>query len=170
MVRLLLWTAIGNAALPERLHRGCVLLGGRAAEGDMRKAALVAILMLGGCFGRHGIRPLRPLEIPTAPYQDVATTALTGSLMYEGGCLLFRDDESRAVVMPVWPAGSTFNGTAVSYHLPGKSDQWMAVAQEMLLYGQPLRWQTLGAPPYRPFRGQCGAYPPFFVTGVRPAN
>jgi len=136
----------------------------------MRKAALIAILMLGGCFGRSGIRPLRPLEIPTAPYQEMTTTALTGSLMYEGRCLLFRDEQSRLVVMPVWPAGSSFNGTAVLYHLPGKNDQWIAVSQEVLLYGQPLQWQSLDGQLYRPFEGQCGIYPPFFVTGLRPAD
>lgn len=138
----------------------------------MSRAMLAALLMLGGCtFNNHpAVRPLRPLEIPTAPYQPMATTALTGTLMYEGGCLLYRDEESGALLLPVWPAGSSFNGTALSYHLPGKADQWIAVSQEMLLYGQPLRWQTLGVPTYQPFQRQCGAYPPFFVTNVRPAD
>jgi hypothetical protein len=157
-------------AAPERLHRAGVLLVGRAAERQMRKSGLIAILLLGGCFWHRGIRPLRPLEIPIAPYHEVAATALTGSLMYEGGCLLFRDDESRLVLMPVWPAGSTFNGTALLYHLPGKNDQWVAVSQEVVLSGQALRWQALGAPSYGPFQSQCGAFPPFFVTNVRPAN
>lgn len=138
----------------------------------MRKAGLVALLMLGGCtFNNHpAVRPLRPLEIPTAPYQPMATTALTGSLMYEGGCLLYRDEKSGALLMPVWPAGSSFNGTALSYHLPGKADQWIAVAQELLLYGQPLQWHRLGAKDYEPFQRQCGIYAPFFVTNVRPAD
>ena len=138
----------------------------------MSRALLFALLMLGGCtFNNHpAVRPLRPLEIPTAPYQPMATTALTGTLMYEGGCLLYRDETSGALLMPVWPAGSSFNGTALSYHLPGKSDQWIAVAQELLVYGQPLRWKTLAAPTYEPFQRQCGAYAPFFVTNVRPAD
>ena len=137
----------------------------------MRKAWLAAFLMLGGCFDNHpAVRPLRPLEIATAPYQPLATTALTGSMMYEGGCLLFRDEQSGALVMPVWPAGSSFNGTALLYHLPGKSDQWVAVSQEVLVYGQPLQWPTLGNAAYQPIQHQCGAYPPFFVTGVRPAD
>lgn len=137
----------------------------------MRKAGLIVMLVLGGCMNDHPrIRPLRPLEIATAPYQDVATTALTGTLMYEGGCLLFRDEPSRALLMPVWPAGSSFNGTALLYHLPGKSDQWVAVSQEVLLYGQPLQWPTLAGIPYQPIHLQCGAYQPFFVTAVRPAD
>jgi hypothetical protein len=137
----------------------------------MRKAYLPAFLMLGGCFNNHpAVRPLRPLEIATAPYQPLATTALTGSMMYEGGCLLFRDEHSGSLLMPVWPAGSSFNGTALLYHLPGKSDQWVAVAQEVLLYGQPLRWGSLAAISYQPVEHQCGAYPPFFVTNVRPAD
>lgn len=136
----------------------------------MRKAGLIAVLMLGGCMNNGGIRPLRPLEIPTAPYHDVATTALTGSLMYEGDCLLFRDEQSRLLLLPVWPAGSLFNGTALLYHQPGKDDQWVAVSQEVLLYGQPLQWPTLGTPAYQPFHEDCGPYQPFFVTAVRPAN
>jgi hypothetical protein len=116
------------------------------------------------------VRPLRPLEIATAPYQDVATTAFTGTLMYEGGCLLFRDEGSGAILMPVLPAGSSFNGTAISYHLPGKADQWVAIAEEVVLYGQPLKWGTLSGPVYDPVHNQCGAYPPFFVTRVRPSN
>jgi hypothetical protein len=138
----------------------------------MREAWLLAIFALGGCVmnNQPKIRPLWALKIATAPYQDLATTALTGSLLYEGGCLLFRDDQSRELLMPVWPAGSSFNGTAVNFHQPGKADQWLAVAQEVLLYGQPIRWPTLSGPPYMPFEHQCGVYPPFFVTGTRPAD
>jgi hypothetical protein len=137
----------------------------------MRKVAFAAILVLTGCLSNHpAVRPLRPLEIATAPYQPLATTALSGSLMYEGGCLLFRDEPSGALLMPVWPAGSSFNGSALLYHLPGKADQWVALAQQALLYGQPLQWGTLAGAPYQPVHDQCGAYPPFFVTSVRPAN
>ena len=136
----------------------------------MRKAGLVVFMALSACTHHPMVRPLRPLEIATAPYQDVATTALTGTLMYEGGCLLFRDEGSGAILMPVLPAGSSFNGTAISYHLPGKADQWVAVAEEVVLYGQPLQWRTLSGPDYQPVQNQCGAYPPYFVTRVRPAN
>jgi hypothetical protein len=137
----------------------------------MRRAGLVAIVMLAGCVSNHlAVRPLRPLEIATAPYQPLATTALTGSFMYEGGCLLFRDDESGSLLMPVLPSGSSFNGNALLFHLPGKADQWLAVSQEVLIYGQPIQRQALIAPTYAPIEQQCGAYAPFFVNHVRPAN
>jgi hypothetical protein len=162
---------LGNAESPERLHCASVIFRKRVVEKVMRKAVLLAMLALGGCMSEHpAIRPLRPLEIATARYQPLATTTLTGTMMYEGGCLLFRDEPSGSIVMPVLPAGSTFNGTAVSYHLPGKSDQWVAIAQEMLLYGEPLKWSTLTSAAYVPFNHQCGAYPPFFVSAVRPAD
>jgi hypothetical protein len=136
----------------------------------MRKAGLMAGLALAGCMAHPGIRPLRPLEIATAPYQEVATTAITGSLMYEGECLLFRDEATGALLMPVWPAGSSFNGTALLFHHPGKADQWVAITEELLLEGQPIRWTTLAGAPYQPVHRQCGAYQPFFVVSVRPAN
>ena len=136
----------------------------------MRKAGLIVILALGGCLGQPGIRPLRPLEIATAPYQDVTTTAYSGSLMYEGGCLLFRDETTGALLMPVWPAGSIFNGTAVMFHRPGKADQWMGVSEEFVIGGQPIQWGTLGSPPYAPLHHQCGAYAPFLVAAIRPAD
>lgn len=137
----------------------------------MRKMGLLAILLISGCMSDHPeVRPLRPLEIATAPYQPLATTALTGTLMYEGECLLFRDDRSGAILMPVWPAGSNFNGTALLYHLPGKSDQPVTVSQEVLLSGQPIQWAALGGLSYQPLQRQCGAYAPFFVSQVRPAD
>jgi len=135
----------------------------------MRKAWLMVAVLLGGCLARHGIRPLRPLEIATAPYQDIATEARSGSLMYEGGCLLFRDAETGAILMPVWPAGSTFNGTAVLFHEPAKADQRVIIAEQFLMGGQPLQWTTLRAGTYVPFQHQCN-YQPFFVTSVRPAD
>jgi hypothetical protein len=136
----------------------------------MRKAALLTTLALAGCLEQPGIRPLRPLEIATAPYQPVATVALPGSLMYEGGCLIFRDEQSGTLMTPVLPAGSSFNGTALLFHLPGKADQWVAINQEVLLYGQPRDWAALPEMAYQAVEHQCGAFPPFFVTGARPAN
>lgn len=136
----------------------------------MRKAGFAAFLVLAGCMGSNSIRPLRPLEIPTAPYYGVTTTALAGSLMYEGNCLLFRDDQTGILYMPVWPVGSSFNGSALLVHHPGKSDQWVVVAQEILMYGEPLQWSTFTAAAYRPFSHQCGAYRPFYVSGIRPAD
>jgi hypothetical protein len=138
----------------------------------MRKAGMFAILLLAGCVTSNEpkVRPLRPLEIATAPYQEVATVSMEGSLMYEGGCLLFHDDNTKALLMPVWPLGSSFNGTALLFHQPGKSDQWVAVNQEVLMSGQPQQWTAYGAPPYEPFQHQCGGYAPFYVSTVRPAD
>ena len=135
----------------------------------MRKAAFLTILALGGCVSDHPrIRPLHPLEIATAPYDDVAGTPLTGTLMYEGGCLIFRDEKSRVLLTPVMPTGSSFNGSALLFHLPGKSDQWVAVNQEVLLYGEPISWSALADE--APVQRQCGAFSPFFVSAVRPAD
>jgi hypothetical protein len=137
----------------------------------MRKAGLFALLVVAGCVSNHPVvRPLRPLEIATAPYQALATTTLTGTLMYEGGCLLFRDEESGTIFLPVFPTGSSFNGNALLFHLPGKGEQWLAVTQELLIYGHPIQWQDLVTPVYEPMQRQCGAYAPFFVANVRPAN
>jgi hypothetical protein len=136
----------------------------------MRKAGLTIAMLLGGCATtQSAVRPLRPLEIATAPYQQVAGAALTGSLMYEGGCLLFRDENSGALLLAVWPAGSTFNGTALLFHEPGKADQRVMVAEEIHIDGQPLEWAALSDPAYEPFQRVC-AYPPFFVSRVRPAD
>lgn len=137
----------------------------------MGKLTSLALLLLAGCVS-HGsaIRPLRPLEIATAPYRQVETAALAGSLIYEGGCLLFRDAQSGAILMPVWPAGSTFNGTAVTFHEPAKTDQRVMVAEQFLMSGQPLQWAALDASTYQPLQRQCGGYQPFFVASVRPAD
>lgn len=137
----------------------------------MRKVGLLILLLLEGCMSDHPkIRPLRPLEIATAPYQDVATTVLTGTLMYEGDCLIFRDEKSRQLLTPVVPDGSTFNGSALLFHLPGKSDQWLSINQELLITGEPLDWTKFGSVDYEPVHHQCGAFPPFLVTNVRPAD
>jgi hypothetical protein len=136
----------------------------------MRKVAPTLLLLLQACAtSRGGVHPLRPLEIPTAPYQGFVTAALPGSLMYEGNCLLFRDEATKAYLMPVWPIGSTFNGTAILVHQPGKADQRIMVAEEFLMEGQPLRWSALSGAAYAPFLQQCGVQP-FFVSSVRPAN
>lgn len=135
----------------------------------MRKASFGLMLLLAGCVQQPGIKPLRPLDIPTAAYQAVVTAALSGTLMYESNCLLFRDDTNGAILLPVWPTGSTFNGTSLIFHEPGKAEQRVMVAESFLMSGQPLQWATLGAPTYQPFQRQCGAQP-FFVSKVRPAN
>jgi hypothetical protein len=134
----------------------------------MRPAGYFAILLLASCttYTHGGIRPLRPLELATAPYQETVTAALTGSLMYEGGCLLFRDEQSTARLLPVWPAGSVFNGTSVIFHRPGKADQPVVVGEEFVMEGQPLQWAALSMPL---FEQQCAAQP-LMVARVRPAD
>ncbi|WP_028969456.1 hypothetical protein [Sphingomonas sp. URHD0057] len=136
----------------------------------MRKAILSLLLLLPACAtSTTGVHPLRPLEIPTAPYQAFVTAALPGSLLYEGNCLLFRDEATKSYLMPVWPIGSSFNGTAILVHQPGKTDQRIMIAEEFLMEGQPLQWSALSGAAYAPFLQQCGVQP-FFVSSVRPAN
>jgi hypothetical protein len=137
----------------------------------MRHAGMIAVLLLQGCAasGVHRIRPLRPLELATAPYQQSSAAALTGSLMYEGGCLLFRPDESAERVLPIWPVGSIFNGTSLIFHQPGKADQPILIAQQFVMTGRRVAWRALSPAAYAPFEHQCGAQP-FLVSDVRPAD
>lgn len=136
----------------------------------MRKAGLFILLAVASCAPRPLIRPLKPMEIALAPYQDVVTAAQTGSLMYENSCLLFRDEATKAYLMPIWPVGSTFNGTAVTFHQPGKTDQHIMLTEEFVMEGQPLLWQRLSPTYYEPFQRQCGLVQPFFVASARPAD
>jgi hypothetical protein len=135
----------------------------------VRKAALLITVVLTGCINSHGIRPLRPLELATAPYLGRIVDARSGSLMYEGGCLLFREDRTAAQFLPIWPDGSIFNGTSVIFHQPAKTEQRIIVGEEFVLEGQSVPWPALAASGYMPFRHQCGRQP-FFVSSVRPAD
>ena len=135
----------------------------------MREAGLILCVLLGNGCATHGVRPLRPLEVPTAPYQDRIATSAIGTLMYEGGCLLFRDEATKARLMPVWPTGSTFNGTSVFFHQPGKAEQRIVLGEEFLMEGQSMPWPTSLPAYYAPFQRQCAAQP-FFVSAIRPAN
>jgi hypothetical protein len=136
----------------------------------MRNTGLLVLLLLSSCVTNGSrIRPLRPLELAVAPSQEAVTATLTGSLMYEGGCLLFRDDRSKARLLPVWPTGSVFNGTSVIFHPPAKSDQRVVVGEEILLEGRPGDWAALPTATLLPFRHQCGAEP-FLVASVHPAD
>ena len=141
----------------------------RSGERLICRAALISVLLLAGCVSgvHHGIRPLRPLELATGPYDPTITASLTGSLMYEGGCLLFRPEANRPPVLPVWPDGSVFNGTSVIFHEPGKASQPILVEQQMVIEGRPLGWNEL--PGYAPFQNQCRAAP-FLVSKVHPAD
>lgn len=131
--------------------------------------AIALLATLPACVARHGIRPLRPLELATAPYLDRIVEARTGSLMYEGGCLLFREDRTSAHFLPVWPTGTVFNGTSVIFHQPAKDEQRLVIGEEVVLQGQGAAWPSGFRTALEPFRHQCAAQP-FYVSGVRPAD
>jgi len=137
----------------------------------MRRAGLIALSLLGACEAHpeEGVRPLRPLELATSTYEEAVTASMSGSLMYEGGCLLFRNEATNVHLLPVWPTGSVFNGTSVIFHHPGKADQPVLIGQEILMEGVPEQWPAVSATAYAPFEHQCGAQP-FFVSRVRPAD
>jgi hypothetical protein len=137
----------------------------------MRKSGLLAFLVLQACVagGQHGIRPLRPLELAVAPYSESVTARLTGSLMYEEGCLLFRQDGIQARILPIWPTGSVFNGTSVIFHQPGKADQPVLIGEQLVIEGEAQQWLAMSSATYAPFQRQCGAQP-FFVSRIRPAD
>jgi hypothetical protein len=134
----------------------------------MRKSALAAMVLLQAC-APHSIRPLRPYEIATAPYHSADSETLVGSLMYEGGCLLFRSEDGRRQVLPIWPTGTIFQESLLTFHRPTKSDQKVTVAQEIQLQGQAADWSSLDVGLYERFRHQCGSQQ-FFVSAVTPAN
>jgi hypothetical protein len=130
--------------------------------------ASLIILALAGCASEPpAMRPLRPLAIATMPYGWTSDTAMTGTLLYEGGCLLFHDENGSRLYLPVWPIGSGFNGEAVAMHTPGKIDQPVQIAQEITVSGQRL------PPPLpaslAPFEHQCDE-PPLAIVAVRPAD
>lgn len=138
---------------------------------NMHKArfALLLHFLLTGCVASPGIRPLRALELATAPYRQISAEAHTGSLMYEGGCLIFSDGEKPHRLLPIWPDGTVFNGNLVTFHHPAKDDQRIAVGEEFRMEGEPVSWQQLPPVRYAPFRQQCPAEP-FLVSNVRPAD
>ncbi|NUR45218.1 MAG: hypothetical protein HOP91_03540 [Sphingomonas sp.] len=89
--------------------------------------------------------------------------------MYEGGCLLFRDEHLGMQLLPVWPDGSSFNGTSVTFHEPGKAEQRVVVAEEFQMEGQPLQWANVPNPRINLFRQRCRGEP-FAVLRIHPAN
>ncbi len=135
----------------------------------MKQIFFVSILLVGACVSERSVHPLRPLEIVTSPYHGISTEGLTGSLMYEGDCLLFREEGNHLQLMPVWPDGSTFNGTSVKFHEPGKAEQRIIVGEEFRMEGLPLHWVDVPNPRAGIFAQQC-ARDPFAVLGVHPAN
>jgi len=134
----------------------------------MRSFALVMLVLLQGC-ATQSVRPLKPFEIATAPYRFGESKPILGTLMYEGGCLLFRTEGDSALVLPVWPTGTRFEESLVTFHEPGHADQRLVLGEEVRLATLPLEWAALGRERLEPFHHQCGAEP-VFVTGVTPAN
>jgi hypothetical protein len=141
----------------------------RRGKRSISAAILPPLMLVAGCASQyhHGTRPLRPLELATSGYDGTITASLTGSLMYEGGCLMFRADDSPVPLLPIWPNGSVFNGTSVIFHEPGKASQPIIIEQQIVIQGRPLIWAQL--PGYEPFHSQCPAEP-FVVSKVRPAD
>ena len=133
----------------------------------MRRACLL-VLLLSGCVS-SGPHPLRPLEIPTAPYSGLVSSKLSGTLTYQGQCLLFRSDANQVQLVPVWPDGTRFNGTSVIFHQPGRMDQPVLINEEFLMSGQPRPWAGVPGPRIPLHQRQCGGTP-FLVAGIRPAN
>ena len=132
----------------------------------MRKAVW-AFLGLTACAA-HSVHPLRPLPIPTAYYQEgAAVDDLSGSLTYEDGCLGFRTEEGEHL-LPIWPKDSVFNGTSLTFHVPGKTDQPLLINQQIEIGGErlPVAYAQTN---YTANFQRCGGTP-FFIAAVRPAD
>lgn len=136
----------------------------------MRKTVLVALLSLSACVTSSSVRPLRRHEIAIGPYHERATESFVGSLMYEGGCLVFDGERGSPRLLPIWPGGTRFEESLVTFHRPAKDDQGVIVNQEIRLDGVPSEWRQLDPATFAPFQQQCGWAKPFFVSGVAPAN
>ena len=135
----------------------------------MRKAILVGLLMMSGACASNGVRPLRAYEIATGPYHAAVNEQIVGSLMYEGGCLLFVNEDRTRQLLPIWPTGTLFQESMVTFHQPAKADQRIIIGEEIRLDGEPADWSQLDADRYAPFRHQCPGEA-FFVGAVAPAN
>lgn len=134
----------------------------------MRKAVLMGVLLLQACAST-GVRPLHSDEIPLAPYHSAAKEQIVGSLMYEGGCLLFTNEDRTRQLLPVWPTGTQLQESMLTFHQPAKAEQRLIVGEEVRLDGEVGDWSQLDPALYAPFQHQCGGQP-FFVSAVTPAN
>jgi hypothetical protein len=134
----------------------------------MRKAVLIGLLALQSC-ATTGVRPLRPYEIATGPYHAAVKEQVVGSLMYEGGCLLFANEDRSRLLLPIWPTGTQFQESMLTFHQPAKTDQRIIIGEEVRLDGEAGEWPQLDSERYAPFRRQCQAQP-YFVSAVAPAN
>lgn len=135
----------------------------------MRKTVLAALSLVAACTSPSRVPALRPHEIAIGPYHQRAEQSLVGSLMYEGGCLMFNGENGSPQLVPIWPSGTRFEEKLVTFHQPGKDDQHVAIGQEIRLDGVPSEWSQFELPRFRSFQSQCGAKP-FFVSGLAPAN
>jgi hypothetical protein len=89
--------------------------------------------------------------------------------MYESGCLLFRNEDGTRQLLPIWPTGSKFEESLVTFHRPAKSDQQVIIGEEIRIEGQRAEWSALDNRTFERFRHQCNT-DPFFVSAVTPAN
>ena len=135
----------------------------------MRKALLVGLLAMLGACASTGVRPLRAYEIATGPYHSAVKDQVVGSLMYEGGCLLFVNEDRTRQLLPIWPTGTQFQESMVTFHQPAKADQRIIIGEEIRLDGEAVDWPQLEGATYAPFRHQCPGEP-FFVSATAPAN
>ena len=137
----------------------------------MRRVFIVAVLLLDACVSVSNVpRPLQPNEIAIGPYHEQSTRNFVGSLMYEGGCLVFNGDNGAQRLLPIWPAGTHLEESLITFHRPAKTDQRIAIAEEIRLDGRPAEWTELDPAIFAPFEHQCGWAQPFFVSGLAPAN
>jgi hypothetical protein len=134
----------------------------------MRKIILVALLALPSCV--HNVRPLHRYEIAIGPFYERPTHSFAGSLMYENGCLVFNGDNGSPRLLPIWPYGTKFVESLVTFHRPSKDDERAVLNQEIRLDGIPANWSQLDPATFAPFHQQCGWAKPFFVSGLAPAN
>jgi hypothetical protein len=134
----------------------------------MRKTVILVLLLLEGCASQ-GVRPLRDYEIATAPYRFGEAKPVLGTLMYEGGCLLLRPDGQSGMLLPVWPTGTQFEESLVTFHQPGRADQRVVVGEEVRFGTLGLDWTNLDSAGFKSFHHQCGAAP-VFIADVTPAN
>ena len=133
--------------------------------------AIVACAALQGCAanGPEPVRPLKPLELAKSAYDGNVVEQLTGALAFEHDCLLFRSDDGGPLLTPIWPDGSSFDGTSVKYHEPARQDQPLLIAQHFVMGGRRTAWNQFPTPALLPFQNQCRAEP-FLVSAVRPAD
>jgi hypothetical protein len=128
---------------------------------------LWSFLVLAGCAAQP-MHPLRPKDVPTAPYVEGASAeAVDGSLAWQDGCLLFRSDAGNRL-LPIWPHTSVFNGTALIFRRPGKTEQPVLVNQEIEIGGERLPAAYAQAN-FGPYVQRCGGQP-FFVADIEPAS